>query len=111
MSPTEWDHVQYELFEIADNQPDFQLRWVMGEASIHSDECGWNIDDIVFTGVIPPAICPVDLNSDGDLNFFDISAFLNAFSIQDPIADFSGDGELNFFDISAFLNQFAAGCP
>lgn len=55
--------------------------------------------------------CCVDINQDGSLNFFDISAFLEAFSAQDPIADFNFDGAFNFFDISAFLGEFAAGCP
>ena len=55
--------------------------------------------------------CPADLTGDGVLNFFDVSAFLNAFSNQDPAADFTGDGVYNFFDVSAFLNAFSAGCP
>jgi len=55
--------------------------------------------------------CPADLNGDGNLDFFDISAFLNAFNTQDPAADFNGDGMFNFFDVSAFLNAFNAGCP
>jgi len=52
-----------------------------------------------------------DLNNDGELNFFDVSAFLIAFSNQDPIADFTSDGEFNFFDVSDFLAQYATGCP
>lgn len=63
----------------------------------------------VFT--VPAQDCPADLTGDGSLNFFDVSAFLNAFSSQDPAADFTGDGSLNFFDVSAFLNAFSAGCP
>ncbi|MEZ6164173.1 MAG: FG-GAP-like repeat-containing protein [Phycisphaerales bacterium] len=55
--------------------------------------------------------CPADLNGDGVLNFFDISAFLNAFNAMNPIADFTNDGVFNFFDVSAFLNAFNAGCP
>ena len=55
--------------------------------------------------------CPADLTGDGTLNFFDISAFLEAFAAKDPIADFTGNGTFNFFDISAFLEAFAAGCP
>ncbi len=48
----------------------------------------------------------------GELNFFDVSAFLNLFSSQDPLADLAAPiGQFNFFDISAFLNSFAAGCP
>jgi Bacterial Ig domain len=54
---------------------------------------------------------PADLNSDGVLNFFDVSAFLAAFSNQDPVADFTGEGVFNFFDVSAFLQAFSAGCP
>jgi hypothetical protein len=55
--------------------------------------------------------CPADLNGDGMLNFFDVSAFLGAFSAMDPVADFNGDGMFNFFDVSAFLGAFTAGCP
>ncbi|MBL4882958.1 MAG: hypothetical protein JKY95_00295 [Planctomycetaceae bacterium] len=55
--------------------------------------------------------CVADMNGDGVLNFFDISAFLGFFSAGDLTADINGDGVLNFFDISAFLGLFAAGCP
>ncbi|MDF1808225.1 MAG: GC-type dockerin domain-anchored protein [Phycisphaerales bacterium] len=55
--------------------------------------------------------CSPDMNQDGQLNFFDVSAFLSAFSMQDPAADFTNDNEWNFFDVSAFLNAFSAGCP
>lgn len=54
--------------------------------------------------------CRVDLNADGVLNFFDISAFLVAFSSGDLIVDFNLDGVLNFFDISLFLSEFSAQC-
>ena len=59
----------------------------------------------------PPPPCSADLTGDDLLNFFDISAFLAAFTAQDPIADFNNDSLFNFFDISAFLIAFAAGCP
>lgn len=55
--------------------------------------------------------CSADLNGDGNLDFFDISAFLSAFTAQDSIADFNGDGSFDFFDVSAFLGAFSAGCP
>jgi CxxC motif-containing protein (DUF1111 family) len=55
--------------------------------------------------------CPADLNDDGELNFFDVSAFLAAFTAASPDADFTGDGQFNFFDVSAFLVEFSAGCP
>lgn len=56
-------------------------------------------------------MCAPDLNNDGNLDFFDISAFLSAFSAMNPIADFTNDGLFNFFDVSAFLGAFSAGCP
>ncbi len=55
--------------------------------------------------------CPADLNNDGMLNFFDVSAFISAFSAMDPAADFTNDGTYNFFDVSAFISAFSAGCP
>lgn len=54
--------------------------------------------------------CAPDLNGDGLLDFFDISAFLTAFSANDPIADFNADGVYDFFDVSAFLSLYSAGC-
>jgi len=59
----------------------------------------------------PVAGCAADINGDGALDFFDISAFLTAFSASDPVADFTGDGVFDFFDISAFLSAFTKGCP
>ncbi|MBL4697879.1 MAG: S8 family serine peptidase [Phycisphaerales bacterium] len=58
-----------------------------------------------------PTNCPADLTGDGELNFFDISAFLVAFGASDPIADFDENSEFNFFDVAAFLAAFSAGCP
>ncbi len=55
--------------------------------------------------------CPADISFDGSLDFFDVSAFLNAFVNGDPVADFNDDGALDFFDVSEFLNAFNAGCP
>lgn len=63
----------------------------------------------VFT--VPADICPADLTGDRQLNFFDISEFLIAYSQQDPIADMNNDGSFNFFDVSIFLQLFNFGCP
>jgi hypothetical protein len=30
---------------------------------------------------------------------------------MNPVADFNGDGMFNFFDVSAFLQAYNAGCP
>lgn len=55
--------------------------------------------------------CPADLNGDGNLDFFDVSAFLTAFNAMDAQADFNNDGNFDFFDVSAFLTSYNEGCP
>jgi hypothetical protein len=70
------------------------------------------IDDVRITGVsCSDNSCPADMNGDGNLDFFDVSAFLTAYNAGDSAADFTGDGNLDFFDVSAFLSAFNAGCP
>ncbi|MBL4810737.1 MAG: hypothetical protein JKY43_11845 [Phycisphaerales bacterium] len=55
--------------------------------------------------------CAVDLNSDGSVDFFDISAFLTELAAGSSVADWNGDGSVDFFDISGFLVSYGAGCP
>jgi Matrixin len=72
------------------------------------------IDGILITGQLcedPKNVCQADLTGDGTLNFFDVSAFIVAFSNQDAEGDFNNDGSYNFFDVSAFIVAFSAGCP
>jgi hypothetical protein len=63
-------------------------------------------------GTLGGASCNAsDLTQDGELDFFDVSFFLNAFAAMDPVADFTQDDAFDFFDVSAFLAVFGAGCP
>lgn len=55
--------------------------------------------------------CVADFNGDGLSDFFDISGFLSAYSMQNPAADLNPDGVFDFFDISEFLTGFGQGCP
>lgn len=72
------------------------------------ENVGWiNLDDDTH---YVSFLCPGDVNDDGLLDFFDVQAFLAAFSAHDPAADFTVDGAFNFFDVQAFLNAFSAGC-
>jgi len=66
---------------------------------------------LLLAGTITALSCPSDLNGDGNLNFFDVSAFLTMYQDQHPQGDMNGDGEFNFFDVSAFLVLYQAGCP
>jgi len=65
----------------------------------------------MIISALPPVVCPADLNNDGELNFFDVSAFLTEFNSMSAAGDFNNDGEYNFFDVSAFLTAFNTGCP
>lgn len=48
----------------------------------------------------------------GTLNFFDVSAFLSAFGLEDAVADLAEPlGVFNFFDVSEFLSLYSTGCP
>lgn len=53
---------------------------------------------------------PADFTMDGNLDFFDVSAFLTAFIQQDVSADQNADGSWDFFDISQFLMSFTNPC-
>lgn len=71
-------------------------------------------DDLVvhLTGVVGSGACIADFAEPfGELDFFDISAFLSAYSSSDPSADLNNDMNYDFFDISAFLTAYGAGCP
>lgn len=73
------------------------------------ENIGWiNLDDASHFVALG---CIADFVPDGVLNFFDVQAFLNAFSAHHPSADLAPDGVFNFFDVQAFLNYFSAGCP
>ncbi len=97
-----------------ENSLDYNRFAATGIATVDADRDGAE-DLIVVSGDdgklrihygIPDADpCPADLNNDGELNFFDISAFLT----DQP--DYNGDGEFNFFDVPAFIQDFNAGCP
>lgn len=58
-----------------------------------------------------PLPCLADFSGDGNLDFFDVSAFLIYYQLGDLTADMNGDGSLDFFDVSEFLTLFVAGCP
>lgn len=59
----------------------------------------------------PVQACVADFTGDGTLDFFDVSAFLGAYTTGNPTADLNIDGEYNFFDVSLFLSLYTQGCP
>jgi len=59
----------------------------------------------------PASSCIADFTGDGALDFFDVSAFIGAFSANVSSADLNDDGFWDFFDVSLFINAYNAGCP
>ena len=56
------------------------------------------------------AACPADLDHDGQVDFFDVAAFIQAFNAFDPSADLNRDGDWNFFDVAEYLNMVQYDC-
>ncbi|GEM_PF-3999041 len=62
-------------------------------------------EDTILGFGVGSEMCAADLNEDGSVDFFDVSALLT------QSVDYNGDTSFDFFDISAFLQDLAAGCP
>ncbi|MEX0876954.1 MAG: GC-type dockerin domain-anchored protein [Phycisphaerales bacterium] len=120
LDPHAWAYVNGEMHDLND------LLGPQSEFAVLIEATGVNNDgDIVGYGALMDGTtsaflienfgtgdkCDADLTGDGNLDFFDISAFLTAFTGQEPAGDFTGDGNYDFFDVSAFLSAFSAGCP
>lgn len=88
----------------------FEISIAMGEGVIgvaHDNE-----DETVGSGgmYFYGPICSPDLTLDDQLDFFDLSAFVNAYAGRHFEADFTNDQILDFFDISAFIDAYTASC-
>lgn len=69
----------------------------------------WGTDGI-YVLTTPLDWCEADLDFNGDLDFFDISAFINSYNAESPLANLQNDLVFDFFDVSAFLNAYTNGC-
>ncbi|MCL4220621.1 MAG: hypothetical protein KJZ65_04550 [Phycisphaerales bacterium] len=99
-------HVGTELEQLADghraNLPHISRR---GNIKLAELWC-----QLLQSAAIDP--CPADFAPVwGQYDFFDVQAYLAAFSTGDPRSDLNGDGAINFFDVQRFLMLFTAGCP
>ena len=120
LDPRAWvwtEGTMYDLNDLLGDHEEFEILSRATAVNNNGDIVGFgrlldgSTGAFLIQGFTPPAGCPADMNGDGVLDFFDISAFLTAFGNGDSSADFTGDGTLDFFDISAFLTEFSAACP
>lgn len=54
--------------------------------------------------------CPADLTLDSALDFFDLFAFVGAFSGMEPVGDWNADAVFDFTDVLGYLAAFDGGC-
>lgn len=55
--------------------------------------------------------CPADFYGDGNLNFYDVSFFIQAYLADDNLADMNSDLQLDMQDVLEYLNVYMNGCP
>ncbi|MEM9372478.1 MAG: S8 family peptidase [Planctomycetota bacterium] len=77
------------------------------------DLATWHAARLVLYGTARDPSCgtPDLAEPFGEVNFFDLVAFLAFFNDREPSADLDGNGSWNFFDLSAFIAAYNAGCP
>lgn len=56
----------------------------------------------------PPMVIPCDLDGNEELNWHDLSVFLEAYLSGESEADLNGDGQLDRFDVSVFIQCYNA---
>ncbi|MHA7814810.1 MAG: M12 family metallo-peptidase [Phycisphaerales bacterium] len=99
-----WHKIRVEFFENG------------GGAGLITTMTGPGIPETTLNGLYithesATACSAADFNADGELNFFDVTQFIDAFNSQDAAADMNSDGLFNFFDVSEFLVAYGEGCP
>lgn len=103
-----WQNWQSVIGGLNLEQGEQVLRFV----NLSTDPQEFNLNSFTFDLQTPNGCNAADLAMPyGELNFFDVSAFINALNAQSTEADINGDGMYNFFDVSEFLALMSAGCP
>ncbi len=96
-----------------------EVQAVLAETAVDRGEPGYDTGygwGFINAGAAVLAVagsgCAADITGDGNLNFFDLAAYLDLFNAGDPAADLAPpSGTINFFDLAAYLDAFNAGCP
>ena len=94
-----------DYFDLTIDPNDDHTFWYVG---MHAESFGWQTVIGSFT-LTPP--CEADLTGNGELDIFDVFAFLTLFNDGDPSVDYTDDGVFDIFDVFAYLDLFNAGCP
>jgi len=97
---------------MADDQDAVYLRWGMGPTNDSVTYCGWNIDDVWFTGV---PTCFGDLDRDGTIGLGDLATLLAHYRTTEGATylegDLNGDGAVDLADLAELLSLYRTDCP
>ncbi len=110
-----WNEYQVNLTELFGTpSSDVRVRFAvsdLGEGSVV--EAGVDAVRVEVLSCVDPAGCsPADLATPfGVLDILDVFAFLDAYGIQDSLADLTNDGTVDISDVFAFLEFYNNGCP
>jgi gingipain R len=108
-----WGEVSYDISAIADGNDHLYLRWTMGTTDSSWQFSGWNIDDVVISGIDsdPGTPCEGDTNGDGFVDTVDILFVLSEWGPcggGDCAGDLNGDGTVGTPDILMVLSGWGA---
>jgi hypothetical protein len=110
----QWRAWEYDISEIADDQPAVQVRWGYQTHPMVWRMSGWNIDDIEFWGVLPVHWIPGDLDGDGDVDLADLAQLLGHYGMTEGATyedgDLDGDGDVDLVDLAALLAVYGTTC-
>ncbi|MBD3298002.1 MAG: hypothetical protein GF341_05045, partial [candidate division Zixibacteria bacterium] len=119
-----WEEVEYDLSDVAANEPTVYVRWTMGPTDGGLVFCGWNIDDVRVVSLdCESCWCPLqgDLDGSGVLDAVDLNGeidalFFNGPNPQDldcpaPRTDFDSDGVIDAIDLNALIDHLFFNGP
>jgi len=116
LAEADWSIQQLDLTEYAAHEALVSVRWVMGATNATENYCGWNLDDVVLTGVPDLALPPGDLTFDGQVDLADFETFVECFGRAAPaggcnpaefeLCDLRADGIVNLADFAVFAFHF-----
>ena len=103
----EWIEYSYDISKIADGQQTVFIKWdyciKMDGLKLAWAYSGWNIDDVVISGVAP---CAADIDGNGDVGVGDVLSIIEQWGLTNSPADLNNDGIVNVSDLLVVVGNW-----